>query len=518
MRFSNAEANEFYEYICEFCHSCKKIYIYGGGNYGKRCLSFLQKKKVQIWGFITTEGGGDVLGIPVYKAEEILKELDLDSGIILAVKQEYQKQILEQFSFSCNVMKISAAEVMYMQTFVHLGELLDQARYPFRKKLDSIEWKNILVVQLESTFGDMIWSTAFYRELKSAFAGAYIVAIINSKFVSLYYNCPYIDKIVSYECDTILQEVSTEMEKKVNSFIKRTFAAPKFDAVFLPRLLPTSYADNWENILLAFASGAENRIAHAMYVNQYQRYMCDIISELFTVVAKHTIAKHEVLHDLDMLTVCGCGYVHDDMELWIGDKDMEFSTSILKDISEDVLLIAVALVGSSGTRSWSPCKYGNVFFELSRRYGNKIRFLLCGGTDANKASLKIPDEQKENCIDITGKTTLTEAAAVISRCALYLGSDTGLMHMAASFGIPIIEISASNMETPDYWGSSPRRTGPWKVDSMVLRPKKGLDECKYFCARPYAHCIDQVTEEQVVNALEDMICARSKQLYYKNSK
>lgn len=507
MTFSNAEANEFYEYICEFCHSCQKLYIYGGGNYGKRCLCFLQKKNIHIEGFITTDGGGDVSGFPVYKAEEILNKLDLDSGIILAVKQEYQKQILERFSFQCSVLKISADEVMYMQTFVHLGELLNQTRYPFRKELNSTKWKNILVVQLEMTFGDMIWSTAFYRELKATFNDSYIVVIINSKFISLYSNCPYIDKIVPYECDTILQEVSVEMEKKVKSFIHKTFSNIEFDAVFLPRLLPMSYSDNWENILLALASGAKNRIAHAMYINNHQRYMCDIISELFTVVAKHTTARHEVQHDLDMLSACGYEYVNDNMELWVGNKDMEFSRALLKNISEDIFLIAVAMVGSSGTRSWSSCKYGNVFSEIFRRYDNKIKFLLCGGMDAYKASLEIPDEQKANCIDITGKTTLTEAAAVISRCNLYLGSDTGLMHMAAAFHIPIIEISASNMETPDYWGSSPRRTGPWKVNSIVLRPKKGLEECKYFCTRPYAHCIDQVTEEQVVNALEEMICA-----------
>ena len=163
------------------------------------------------------------------------------------------------------------------------------------------------------------------------------------------------------------------------------------------------------------------------------------------------------------------------------------------------------MVGSVEKRSWSPEKYSDVFSFIAQKY-EEVVFVLCGGTDAVDAA-KIAQQYVGNkCIDITGKTSLLQVAAVISKCDFYLGSDTGLMHMASAFCLPIIEISASIANSPEYWGSSPTRTGPWKVPAIVLRPDKGLDDCRYMCNKKYAHCINQITESEVEAAIEEMIC------------
>lgn len=505
MVYSAEKEKRFCQHMREFCRIHQKIYIYGAGHYGQICLHFLENENIKPEGFITTYGGEDVSDIPVYQAEKILGTLSMESGILIAMKPKFQKEIRDKYSFLCDTLDLAYEECIYLQNDIYLKKIKDKDKYPFETSLQSAQWKNILIVQLEVTFGDMIWSTAFIRELKANFPDSNIIVVMNSKLVSLYKNCPYINEVIAYEYDTVLQEISPEIEDKVEKFANENLSGILFDAVFLPRLLPGSFQDNWENILLALASGAKNRIAHAMYVSDYQKYMCDMVEGLFTVVAKHTEGKHEVLQDLDLLSVCGYGYVNNTMELWTDSADEEYASLLFSDISSDVILIATALIGSTETRSWSPYKYGNVFYELSKRYHGDVRFVLCGDAKASVAAALIPDEQKKYCIDITGKTSLTQAAAVIGKCHIYLGSDTGLMHMAASYGIPVIEISASNKRTPGYWGSSPTRTGPWKVDSIVLQSEKGLEDCEYFCNRPYAHCIDQITERQVLDAVEKMI-------------
>src|SRR5206468_12002766 len=41
-------------------------------------------------------------------------------------------------------------------------------------------------------------------------------------------------------------------------------------------------------------------------------------------------------------------------------------------------------------------------------------------------------------IDLVGRTDLLTAAAVLRRCAMFIGNDTGLMHIAAASGIPTL--------------------------------------------------------------------------------
>lgn len=504
-----AKTQEQIHKLRAFANRHDEIYIYGAGKYGKICYEFLQRRDIHINGFITTDGGGKVLGKTVYKAAEILGLLPSSSGIILAVNTEHQEEIRNHHKFTCDILCMSSEMYRYFRQVAHWDEVLSKYKRPAKRDFCVDGWEKILMIQLEVTFGDMVWSTALYRELRRNFPNSQIILIMNPKLMDLYHNCPYINRIVPYECDTLLEHVSDEAADKTSAFMRDNFGDTVFDAVFLPRLLPSSDYDSWENVLLALASNAKYRIGHSMYFTDQQRYICDVASELFTVVVKHMEehmeVKHEVLHNLEMLTACGCPYKDDRMELWVDQTDKGYADIVLNGIPDKTLLIAVALVGRDPRRSWDSSRYRNVFHNILKKYPNRVVFILCGGNDAAEAAATVQDGQSDEFINLTGKTSLTEAAAVISRCHLYIGSDTGLMHMAASFGIPVIEICAYNKAAPDYYGSSPTRTGPWKVDSIILQPEKPLDNCVYMCCKSYAHCINQIEESQVEKALEEMI-------------
>lgn len=83
------------EELIQFCESHKKIYIYGKGYHGKRCMlrmAFLRKK---VAAFLVTDSEGvtEFNGIPVYEISE--KYLHEDSGVIIAVSHKKQDEIVE---------------------------------------------------------------------------------------------------------------------------------------------------------------------------------------------------------------------------------------------------------------------------------------------------------------------------------------------------------------------------------------------------------------------------------------
>lgn len=492
--------------ILSFCASHKRIYLYGAGMYGKIYYAFWKNRGLPLEGVITTNGNGSFENTPAYRAVEILPELGCNDGIVLSVKEELQEEILKSQSFYCDILRLTKLEYGILCVLTDMSVVYKiSEKYPCKKDIGGYNFKSILIVQLEVTFGDMIWSTAFVRELRRNFPDSHISMVMNDKFIPLYDNCSYLDDIYGYDCSSLNDKISDEMADKAECFCRENLYNKQYDAVFLPRQLPTSNSDALENVLVAMMSGARYRFAHGMGVMERNKLYCGTLRDSFTDMRVHSYGEHEAKYDLSLIELIG-GIIRDDrMELWTGDEDRAFAQSVLDGRQSPKYRIAVALVGREERRSWNPEKYNKVFHELVNRYGKQVCFVLLGGGDAKQAAVVAKDGIEECCIDLVAWTSLNEAAAVIEKCDMYLGSDTGLLHMASSFGKPVIEISACIMNAPDYWGSNPTRTGAWKVPNIVLRPNKALGDCKYVCYSPHRHCIDQITEEHVLEAVEEML-------------
>jgi ADP-heptose:LPS heptosyltransferase len=70
-----------------------------------------------------------------------------------------------------------------------------------------------------------------------------------------------------------------------------------------------------------------------------------------------------------------------------------------------------------------------------------------GGPGAQERALAAPLlAALPEAIDLVGKLSLPEAAACIQRCALYVGNDSGLMHLAAAAGTPTVGLCATTMD------------------------------------------------------------------------
>ena len=292
------------------------------------------------------------------------------------------------------------------------------------------------------------------------------------------------------------------MIERVNHFAETVLSLKKYDVVIMPRLLPIHERDAWENILLMQRAQADIRIGHAITVERRKRKRCEEIEELFTKVIRHSRAQHEVRNNLELLSfIPEVKTEQEQMELWLNTEDETVLEKYCE--SEKNLKIAIAPVGSVGVRSWAAKKYGEVFQKLSHKY--KSNFFILGGEDAKQSATIIKEYVGKHAIDLTGKTTLRQAAVVIRQCDVYVGADTGLMHMASALQIPVIMLSHSFRSCPPYFGSTPTRTGPWKVRNIVIQPEEGLDGCTDYCKKKYPHCINQITVDEVEKALEELL-------------
>ena len=85
---------------------------------------------------------------------------------------------------------------------------------------------------------------------------------------------------------------------------------------------------------------------------------------------------------------------------------------------------------------------------------------LTGGPDDREAGARALAAAGGAAFDLTGATDLAQLTALLRRAALFIGCDTGPMHMAAAVETPVLAI---------FGPANPRRTGPWGAGHRVLQ-------------------------------------------------
>lgn len=104
----------------------------------------------------------------------------------------------------------------------------------------------------------------------------------------------------------------------------------------------------------------------------------------------------------------------------------------------------------------------------------------------------------ERRIDLVGQVDLPTAYGCLERCAMYIGNDSGLMHMAAAAGIPTLGL---------FGPSEDRHYAPWGPRAAVLRTEKSLAElCQYpgFDWNDTDTLMDSLTVDTALEAAEDL--------------
>ncbi|WP_417911343.1 glycosyltransferase family 9 protein [Candidatus Electronema sp. PJ] len=130
--------------------------------------------------------------------------------------------------------------------------------------------------------------------------------------------------------------------------------------------------------------------------------------------------------------------------------------------------------------------------ELADHFAAQGRLLVFGGSkqDVNYIAA-ITRLMRSQPVIAAGRLNLAQSAALISRSALYVGLDSGPMHIAALAKVPVVAL---------FGPTHPERVGPWSVASRIIRAE-GLHclECRQ---RSCAHlaCMKGISVQMVSDA------------------
>ncbi|MBU6498438.1 MAG: glycosyltransferase family 9 protein, partial [Rhodospirillales bacterium] len=118
---------------------------------------------------------------------------------------------------------------------------------------------------------------------------------------------------------------------------------------------------------------------------------------------------------------------------WTAPEDRALAARLLP---TDGPIIALGPTANWTGKVWPPER----FAALARRLPLKsARIAVFAGPGAQERALAAPVfAALPEAIDLCGALSLPEAAACLARCALFIGNDSGLMHLAAAAGTPTL--------------------------------------------------------------------------------
>jgi heptosyltransferase II len=139
------------------------------------------------------------------------------------------------------------------------------------------------------------------------------------------------------------------------------------------------------------------------------------------------------------------------------------------------------------------------FAELARTLDRPV--VLLGSTKEADLCQEISGAAAGSCVNLAGKTSLSQAFALIASARAVVSNDSGLMHVAAAFGVPQVAVfgSSSPLHTPPLNDSA---RVLWLKQDAAYRPALDCSPCfQRECPLGHTRCLYDVTPQRVLEAL-----------------
>ncbi len=343
------------------------------------------------------------------------------------------------------------------------------------------DYKNILVINLMH-IGDLMLVTPVLRTLRTNYPQARISLLADKKLADLVQYNRHID-----ECLLIDKK---GRDDSLPSFIKYILGIrkKKFDLVI------NLHRNERASAIAAF-SGADRIVG----------YSKPGFSLLFDQVLPNLKAvKHQIHSHFDVLEqAVGIDRIDDGgLEMWLPEAAVRRADKIWQEnFAPDKKVVAFNIGASWKTKRWIDTYFARCADELlTKGYG--VAFF--GGpmdrelVEACIAQMKHRDSSAIKVF--TGKVSLGELGALLKKCALFLTTDSGPMHVGVSQNVPVVTMFGAS-PVPGFYPYDAR-------DVLIKTPEPchpcGIHECPKQGADNMA-CMKKITVEIVMKYVWELL-------------
>jgi len=189
-------------------------------------------------------------------------------------------------------------------------------------------------------------------------------------------------------------------------------------------------------------------------------------------------------------------------KLLLNDNDTQDAHQLLSGFGiqpeDNYAVIAFRAVAES--RRWSPDRYAELALWFTEK--RRMKVVLAGTEEDRKTGDQmIAGTGDDQIVNLAGKTTLRELAAVFSGARVFVGNDSGPAHLAAAVGVSLVILSGAD---------DPKETSPISDRKRLLyRDNLECISCvKNKCANKgedFMRCMEEITVPSVISQIEAVL-------------
>jgi heptosyltransferase I len=319
-----------------------------------------------------------------------------------------------------------------------------------------------------SALGDIIHSLPVLSALRRRFPDAHITWVVNRAYESLLLGHPDLSATIPFDRGAARKSWLAAIVSYVRFGVE--LRRQRFDLVVdLQGLLRSG--------LMTRATAAPRRVGLSCSREGASRFYTDVVDVPGGLNGSHAVDRY-----WRVAQAFGVGDGPRLFRVPVPDDARRRAASALCGLPRPWLAFGV---GSRWeTKRWRPAHFASLGRRAQAEFGGTIVFV--GTPDEAALAAEASVGLAGPVLDLSGRTTLPELAAVLEVCDAMVANDTGPLHLAAALGRPVVA---------PYTCTQARLTGPYG--------SRGAVETKVWCAGselqrcPRMECMDELTPDRL---------------------
>jgi heptosyltransferase-2 len=181
-------------------------------------------------------------------------------------------------------------------------------------------------------------------------------------------------------------------------------------------------------------------------------------------------------------------------QLQVSSKKLAAALERLKIALPKQKILALCPGAEYGTTKRWPTAYFAKIAQIKKSEGWEV--WIFGGSKDKILAQEIQTQSDNICLDLTGKTNLSEAIELLSLATAVITNDSGLMHIAAAINRPLVAI---------YGSSSPKFTPPLTDKAKIISLYLSCSPCfKRNCPLKHMKCLNDLPPKLVLQSINEL--------------
>ncbi|MBM4348324.1 MAG: glycosyltransferase family 9 protein [Deltaproteobacteria bacterium] len=350
-----------------------------------------------------------------------------------------------------------------------------------------MDYQSILILRL-SAVGDVIRTLPAVKAIKTHFPSASITWIVEEPSKGLIESQPEIDEVILFprqRWSEGLQSIKGWWRtiQEVWTFIQ-SLRRKKFDVAF-------DFHGILKSGLLSFLSGSRQRIGYERESSKEGNFL---FSNKKVKLPTERISRFD--KNFHLLKGIGLEVEPEGYPLFIPTEDRELVKAFFEQLFPPMKSPSIAIHPGTSPKTlykrWLPDQYAQLADRLVREL--KATVLFTWGPGELDWVKRIQKKMRESSVLALHTISLTQLGEVYRHCDLYIGGDTGPMHIASLVGIPVVAI---------YGPTDPVLNEPFGPHKKVIK-NVGCNPCRDRSCKKLK-CLEEITVDDVFNATREVL-------------